>query len=359
MESSPHAEVVAGCCRKLRVRPLHSAQSRPQCRSPRFGTASTGDAGSDAPGQKRGFASSYLHLAFVQRPGYKLVLYRADALGEVPPAAPQGDAVSSRKAVASEGLIGCFQCLRGSTLEDLADDYGERAGREVLSVLSRFCTPLGESKDTVLFDHILVSVRAIVADGALQKVAQLLRNGSMPNVILIQRDPAHFVRIACKEPLVRTGRFEQQHVNLFTGQHALLKDIQFSDGLQTRLEACQKIVLRNRGQQGGGVKHIMRHFGFAAHRFESWTGPRRKYACCLHAVALLLADIAGDSRRQASERRRAEAAMEAMTARDMLEVGLAADFGEICMRSWHTRTIMQARMPVCVHQRPYTENTYT
>ena len=51
--------------------------------------------------------------------------------------------------------------------------------------------------------------------------------------------------------------------------------------------------------------------------------------------------------------------MEAMTARDMLEVGLAADFGEICMRSWHTRTIMQARMPVCVHQRPYTENTYT
>ena len=300
-----------------------------------------------------------ISLSFDDRKGYKLVLYRADALGEVPPAAPQGDAVSSRKAVASEGLIGCFQCLRGSTLEDLADDYGERAGREVLSVLSRFCTPLGESKDTVLFDHILVSVRAIVADGALQKVAQLLRNGSMPNVILIQRDPAHFVRIACKEPLVRTGRFEQQHVNLFTGQHALLKDIQFSDGLQTRLEACQKIVLRHRGQQGGGVKHIMRHFGFAAHRFESWTGPRRKYACCLHAVALLLADIAGDSRRQASERRRAEAAMEAMTARDMLEVGLAADFGEICMRSWHTRTIMQARMPVCVHQRPYTENTYT
>ena len=82
-----------------------------------------------------------ISLSFDDRKGYKLVLYRADALGEVPPAAPQGDAVSSRKAVASEGLIGCFQCLRGSTLEDLADDYGERAGREVLSVLSLFLHP--------------------------------------------------------------------------------------------------------------------------------------------------------------------------------------------------------------------------
>ncbi len=101
-----------------------------------------------------------------------------------------------RKAVASEGIIGCFQCLRGSTMEDLADDHGVRAGREVLSVLGRFCTPLGEAKDTALFD--LVSVRAIVADGALQKVVQLLRNGSMPNIILIQRDTARFVRILCK-----------------------------------------------------------------------------------------------------------------------------------------------------------------
>ena len=140
------------------------------------------------------------------------------------------------------------------------------------------------------------------------------------------------IRIACKEPLVRTGRFEEQHARLFTARHALLKDIQFSDGLQARLEACQRVVVSHNGTQGGGVTHIMRHFSLAPHRYESWTGPRRIYACCIHAVALLLADMAGDSRRQVAERRRAEKALDAMTAKDLLEVGLAGDFGEICTR---------------------------
>ena len=67
-------------------------------------------------------------------------------------------------------------------------------------MLSKFCTLLGDSEDTALYNHILANVRAIVADGALQKVAALLRQSSMPNVILIQRDPAHFIRIAFKEP---------------------------------------------------------------------------------------------------------------------------------------------------------------
>ena len=80
------------------------------------------------------------------------------------------------------------------------------------------------------------------------------------------------------------------------------------------------------------MKHVMRHFSLAMHRFESWTGPRRAYACCLHAVALLLADIAGDSRRPAAERRRAEECLDAMMPQDLLEVGLSCDFREICVR---------------------------
>eukprot|EP00974_Lingulodinium_polyedra_P094976 9205370-Lingulodinium_polyedra.AAC.1 len=63
----------------------------------------------------------------------------------------------------------------------------------------------------------------------------------------------------------------------------------------------------------------MRHFSWAPHRFESWTGPRRKYACCLHAIALVLADVAGDARRQAEERSEAEAALAAMTPQSLLE----------------------------------------
>ena len=219
--------------------------------------------------------------------------------------------------MAVEGLLGCCQCLHGSTLEEFADDYARRSCHEILEVLKRFCTPLGDAFDGSLYDHILVSVRSIVADDALQKVAQYLRDW-MPNLILVQRDPAHMIRIACKEPLVRTGRFEEQHARLFTARHALLKDIQFSDGLQARLEACQKIVVRHKGAQGGGVTHIMRHFSLAAHRYESWTGPRRIYACCIHAVALLLAEMAGDSRRPVAERRRAENALNAMTMKDLL-----------------------------------------
>jgi len=269
--------------------------------------------------------STAISLSFDDRAGYKLVRYRATVAGGTL-AASQGASLPI-----SEGLLGCIQCLRGSTLEDLADDYAVRASKEILALLSRFCTPLGDSRDDALYDRVLLGVRSICADGALQKVAHVLRQSAMPNVILIQRDPAHFIRIACKEPLVRTGRFEEQHQRLF-GKKGILRSIQFSDGLQARLEDCQKKVLRHQGVQGGSVKHIMRHFSFAAHRFESWTAPRRKYVCCLLAVALLLAEVAGDSRRNASERRQAEEALAAMTPQNLLEVGLAADFGEICMR---------------------------
>jgi len=47
---------------------------------------------------------------------------------------------------------------------------------------------------------------------------------AMPNVVLVLRDPARVIRIACKEPLRRTGRFEEQYKRLFGDRHALLED---------------------------------------------------------------------------------------------------------------------------------------
>ena len=44
-----------------------------------------------------------------------------------------------------------------------------------------------------------------------------------------------------------------------------------------------------------------------------------------------LADIADDWRSTPEARRRAEAALDAMTVNDTLAAGLAADFGEVCM----------------------------
>ena len=216
--------------------------------------------------------------------------------------------------------------MRGTTLEDLAEDYGERTAKEILDVIRRFC------KDDTLFQRFLLNTHIIVADGALQKVAQTLKHSRMPNIRLITRDPAHMVRIACKEPLVRTGRFEAQHHRLFEDRNALLKDIQFSELMQARLADSQAKVCRADGAQGGGVQRIMRHFGYAPQRFESWADPRRKYVCCLNAIAIMLADLAGDERRQPQERERAQRALDAMTAKDIWEAGISADFGEVCMR---------------------------
>ena len=137
------------------------------------------------------------------------------------------------------------------------------------------------------------------------------------------------IRIARKEPLIRTGRFERQRKRLFEDRHALIKDIQYSDLWQARLEECQRLVVRTDGSKGGGVKHIMRHLSYAPQRFESWADPRRKYACCLNAIALMLADIASDARLPTPQRERAEACLDAMTPQDILEAGIAADFGEI------------------------------
>ena len=287
--------------------------------------------------------STCISLSFDDRAGYKLVRYRAALLGGLAsedsaasargPAASQGQ-TSSLEQYFVEGILGCIQCLHRASLDDLADDYALRTSKEVIELLQRFCTPEAETvRNDVLYRHVLATVRSVVADGALQKVAQYLKTEYMPNIILICRDPAHMIRIACKEPLIRTSGFDEQNERLFGKKNGILRKIQFSDGLQARLEACQRVVLLHRRTQGGELAKVMRHFSFAPHRFESWTGPRRKYICCMHAIALLLAEMAGDSRRLPRERALAEQSLKAMTCQNLIEVGLAADFGEICMRS--------------------------
>ena len=269
-------------------------------------------------------------LSFDDRKGYKLVRFRCDApfdsaaLAETQGAAPLAE---MRGQPWREGIVGCFDCVHGSTLSDLAEDYAVRTGQQVERVVRTFCD------DEELSALFLTRVKIVVADGALQKVAHVMKTTSMPSIVLISRDGAHMIRIACRDPLIRTGRFEEQHRRLFQSEHALIKDIQYSEVWQSRLEACQRLVVNADGCQGGGVKHILRHFSYAPHRYESWADPRRKYACTLNAIALTLADIAGDARQTSATRARAEQSLDAMTARDILEAGLAADFGEICMRS--------------------------
>ena len=87
------------------------------------------------------------------------------------------------------------------------------------------------------------------------------------------------------------------------------------------------------------ITHVLRHVGYAAHRFESVSGPRRMYVCHMLAIAMVLADIAGDARRQPEERSRAEASLQAMTPQHILEAGLSVDFAEVGIPLfWQTST---------------------
>ena len=284
-------------------------------------------------------------LSFDDRQGYKLILFRCDvplrpAAAAVTDAPPR--AATPTEPVWREGIVGCTDCLIGCTLTDLADDYALRTVDQVVKQVRDFC-----GGDEELYAKFTRSVRIVVVDGALQKVAQYMGRTHFPNIVLITRDPAHMVRAATRDPLLRTGRFEAQHQRLFTDKHALFKELQHSELWQARLQDCQRIVLGRRpasadaanaaedasaATQGGGVRHILRHFSHAPQRFESWADPMRKYACILNAVALLLADVAGDDRQTKAKREMAQTCLDAMTPRDLWETGIVGDFGEISMR---------------------------
>ena len=160
-----------------------------------------------------------ISLSLDDRKGHKLARFRCMALAENPDA-PPGEGPSPRDAGASipralaatgglayEGILGCWQCLRGSTLEDFAEDYGARAAGEVVDMLHQFCAPINGAEDAELFNEIARKVHAVCADGALQKVAGILREQVFRQVVIVQRDLAHMVRIACRDSLLRNSRF--------------------------------------------------------------------------------------------------------------------------------------------------------
>ena len=117
--------------------------------------------------------------------------------------------------------------------------------------------------DSVLLDAMKIKCISVVVDGGVLKVARLLQQKYMPNMIIICRDASHAIRIACKEPLVRTGGFKKHHEELLKKKGALLKSIDFSNKQKSLLEACQKYVVDTEGHQGGGLTTTMRNLSRA------------------------------------------------------------------------------------------------
>ena len=136
-----------------------------------------------------------------------------------------------------------MQCLRGITSSDLQEDYAQRAAREILRVVEKFCTPLGDVTDESLYRKLCIATKGIVADGALQKTAHFLKLQAMPNVVLVLRD-----RGACHSHRLQ-GAFASNRTLRRTVQTLVRRPARLAEGSEVisfesvlRFESCSCIL---------------------------------------------------------------------------------------------------------------------
>ena len=111
----------------------------------------------------------------------------------------------------------------------------------------------------------------------LLKTANVLRTTSMPNIVLIVRDPAHVIRSSTANPRQNAPPFDEQYSRLFSSRHAVLKDFMNSHIWQGQLQAD---ILENGGSMGGGVKSVLRNMAFVEPRSESEATPAAGTSAC-------------------------------------------------------------------------------
>ena len=107
------------------------------------------------------------------------------------------------------GTLGCRRA-GPKRLDECEEDYGRRTANEVVELLKKFFTPLGDVLDERSFQAALLKIVGVAADGALLKTANVLRKGPMPNIVIIMRDPCHIVRPSVETPLKNAGEFQEQ-----------------------------------------------------------------------------------------------------------------------------------------------------
>jgi len=160
-----------------------------------------------------------ISLSFDDRKAHKLVVFNCDM--------PLRHRRATQDPPFRHGIIGCLDVVHGESVESMEDDYAERTCKRQ-NMINIFATPLGDTEpEAAIVKKFRSCVKSIVVDGALQKVGVLLRTKFFRHVVLLGRDPAHMVRLACSGPSLRTGWFEDQHKRLFTSKRALMKDVLF------------------------------------------------------------------------------------------------------------------------------------
>ena len=218
-------------------------------------------------------------------------------------------------------------------VEEWNDDFCQREAESIMRGIRDFCTGREYGFDTGLFEHMRVAIHIYVSDGcaAALKTGRMLKTSQLQNIAFMIRDPAHAIRIAARDPLHAEERFGEFWTRVFDSKHALVRDIQHSDQIRAKLESCQARVREVMGSQGGGLQSILKHLSAAKQRFESFASPARRYCLLLNSLALLLALIATDVRKDKATREAAEQALEAITPDSIVVSGLTADYTAECL----------------------------
>ena len=263
--------------------------------------------------------AAYIALAVDDRCPHKLLRFRCD----------HGDSFK-------EGVFGVLYRGGGGVtpaVETWDDDFCEREAESIMRVMREFCTSLTLGFDEGIFRHLTACVRIYVVDGcsAALKTGRVLKHKHLPNLAFCLRDPAHAIRIAARDPLHAEERFGKFWKETFDSPHALVREVQHSDQVRAKLESCQERVREILGGQGAGLQSILKHMSAAKQRFESFASPARRYCLVLNALALLLAMLATDARKDRVTRERAENALERMTPSSIVIAGLTADYTAECL----------------------------
>ncbi len=260
---------------------------------------------------------------------YRMIRYKCD--GGPPAGGPADPGECPPPVSACTGLLALLRDGgRGENdrLQDFSEDHAVRMATSIVEGIRRLATPLdsGETNEP-LVAHVLSHCRVFCSDGAVLKCGRILRERHMPNIVLLLRDAAHALRPALgAKTLMLDTEFAAQWDQFFGEEKAFVSTLQHSDALQAKLRACQRQVLQHGPGLGGRLAHVMRHFSFAKHRWESTHGPRRKLCCLLLPVAVLLAYMADDARLDKAARQRYAKTLEAINGAEVVRLGLQADF---------------------------------
>ena len=149
---------------------------------------------------------------------------------------------------ARHGIVGCLPARAfRKDLTDWEQDYAVRTTSDVVALLRRMLTPAGEPCDEASTREVFQKVRGVCVDGQWLKTAQEMQLSDFPNIIIIMRDPAHVIRISCRDPLHDADMFKEQYERLFASKGAVLKDLQNSHVWKEQFMACQRQLLAEGG----------------------------------------------------------------------------------------------------------------